>query len=188
MSLPSELSNQNFVSLFLSPCVLHVPPIFPSLQISGEEHESHSSSLRDVAGSKSDAEGASRLECDAVRLVADVSKDRSGFDIKRLRPFETSEFCLSVAPLSTLAADTLRLSSHFAETDATVGLRTGRLPKFLRQASASSRQSAHFAQLCVTKHSHVRHCTLHRFPSQPTATQFLTPEYREVRKCAKYRT
>jgi hypothetical protein len=188
MSLPSEFSNQNFVSLFVSPCVLHAPPISPSVKISGEEHESLSPSLGDVAGSQSDAEGASRLGCDAVRQIADVSEYHSGSDTKRLRPFETSEFCLSVTPLSTLTADTLRLSSHFAETDATVGLRTCRLSKFLRQASASSRQSAHFAQLCVTKHSHVRHCTLHCFPSQPTATLFLTPEYREVRKCAKYRT
>lgn len=80
MCLPSESSNQNFVSLFRTSCVLHAPPISPSLKVFAEQHDSHSS-FGGVAAFQSNAEGASRLGCDAVRLVADVSKDRSRIDM-----------------------------------------------------------------------------------------------------------
>jgi len=58
-----------------------------------------------------------------------------------------------------------------------------RPPKFLHQASASSRQSAQFAQLCCqTVTSGTAGYTAYRRNPQPR--NLFTPEYKEVTKCA----
>jgi len=152
--------------------VLHAPPISPSLEISAEQHDSHSFSSGDVAVSHSDDEGAS----DAVRLVADVSKDR----MQRLRSLYLRR--VSVPPLSSLNAGTHR---HVTSQKRTLlsgwerGVPTSSVGVIKRFGSVRPAVCCRpHGQRSAAKHSHVRHCTLHCFRPRPTDTQFRTPEYK----------
>lgn len=96
-------------------------------------------------------------------------------------PCTSGVFLFSLSPPLPLTPS----DSHVTSQKRTLlsGVRTCRLPKFLHQASASSRQSAQFAQLCChTVTSGTARYTAYRRNPQPP--DFFTPEYKEVRKCA----